>query len=150
MPSGAGAIGKEMPHAGVYVLASLISGVSTAFILTSAPSYTEPRSLQGAAYDVKRGPSTYDGCRAGPCQVAYCTHLLTLLPLAAAEHVHGPSASKLCGGLLLMGTLKPSYRGQYALCCRRGGQPRNNLAAHHSRVVYECVSKYQCLNRDTS
>ncbi|KAN0084244.1 hypothetical protein V8E55_007748 [Tylopilus felleus] len=60
-----------MPHAGVYVLASLISGVSTAFILASAPSYTEPRSLQGAAYDVKRGPSTYDGCRAGPCQVAY-------------------------------------------------------------------------------
>ena len=115
------AIGKEMPRAGVCVLASLISGVSTALILASGPSYTEPRSLQGAVHNVKRGQSTDDGCRASPCQIVYRMHLLALPCFAAAEYVYDPSASKLCGRLLLMGTLTTSsfshqeHRGQYVL-----------------------------------
>ncbi|KAF8137461.1 hypothetical protein EV363DRAFT_1293695 [Boletus edulis] len=60
-----------MPHAGTYVLACLISGVSAALILASGPSYTESRSPQGTPYNVNGGRSTYDGCRAGPCQIAY-------------------------------------------------------------------------------
>jgi hypothetical protein len=121
VPDGTCAIGKEMPHAGVYVLASLISGVSAALILASGPSYTEPRSHQGTVYNVKRGQSTDDGCRASPCQIAYRMYLLTLLPLPAAEYVYNASASKFCAGFLPMGTLATSsfshqaHGGQYAL-----------------------------------
>ena len=66
-----------------------------------------------------------------------------LLPLAAAEYMDGLSASELGGGLLLMGTLATSsfgsqgHGGQYALSPRELSRPRNNLAAHLSRVVYE-------------
>ena len=115
------AIGKEMPHAGVYVLASLISSVSAALILASGPSYIEPRSPQGTVYDANPGQSTYDGCRTSPCQIVYRMHfLLTLLCFMVAEYVHDLSASKFCGGLLLMGALTTgsSYQehgGQYAL-----------------------------------
>lgn len=86
-----------MPHAGVYVLASLISGVSAALILASGPSHAEPRSPQGTTYNVKRGQSTHNGGRTSSCQVAYRTFLLTFPYSMAPQYVHGPSASKLCG-----------------------------------------------------
>ncbi|KAI9567430.1 hypothetical protein HD554DRAFT_2173200 [Boletus coccyginus] len=58
-----------MPRAGVYVLASLISGVSAALISASAPSYIKPR--QGTVHNVKQGQSTFDECRASPSQIVY-------------------------------------------------------------------------------
>lgn len=109
-----------MPRARVYVLASLISGVSAALILASGSSYTETRFPQSTAYNVKQGQSTYDGCRASPCQIAYRMLLLSFT-FVVAEYVHDPSASKLCGGLLLMGSLTASsfsyqeHGGQCAL-----------------------------------
>jgi hypothetical protein len=139
-----------MPHAGVYALASLISSVSAALILASGPSHTETRSLQGTVHDAKRGPSTYDGCRASPCQIAYRMHLLTLLCFAVAEYVHDPPASKFRGGLLLMGTLATgsfSYQehgGPYALSPKGSYADHAivNLTAHLSRVVYEGVLNF--------
>ncbi|KAG9313452.1 hypothetical protein JVU11DRAFT_5775 [Chiua virens] len=67
--NGAGATGKEMAlsMAGVYILASLISGVSAALILASGPGHAEARSLEGPAHHAKRGSSTYEDCRAGSC-----------------------------------------------------------------------------------
>ncbi|KAG6377464.1 hypothetical protein JVT61DRAFT_15270 [Boletus reticuloceps] len=94
-----------MPHAGTYVLACLISGVSAALILASGPSHTESRSPQD---NVNGGRSTYDGCRAGPCQIAYCMYSLAFHPLMAAEYAHDLSFSKFCGGFLLMGTITSS------------------------------------------
>ncbi|KAH0826594.1 hypothetical protein J3R83DRAFT_4954 [Lanmaoa asiatica] len=115
-----------MPQACVYVLASLISGVSAAaLILASSPSYTEARSLQGATYNVKWEQSTHSGRRASPSQVAYRMLLFAFLSFVAAEYVHDPSASKLCGGLLLMGSPTASsfsYQEHGVAWCMKSAQ----------------------------
>jgi len=127
-----------MPRAGVYVLAGLISSVSAALILASAPSHTEPRSLRGTVHNVKQGQSTFDEYRASPSQIVYRMHSL---PFLSSEYVPDHSASELCGGLLFMGTLTAgafSYQehgGQYALL-PKGNQANHAVTSQHTLVAW--------------
>ena len=67
-----------MPQAGLYIFASLLSGVSAALVLTSGPSYAHARYPQGVPHNDKQEQSAYE-CHASSCQTAYRTPLLTFV-----------------------------------------------------------------------
>lgn len=92
-----------MPQATVFVFASLVS-VVLLVVPPGASGHALARSPWGPSHNDKHGGSPYSECRASSCQIAYRTLLLTFVYFVVAHYAHDPAASKLCRGLLLVGS----------------------------------------------